>query len=444
MYCANCGTEHEGDAKFCRACGQTFVAETGSGDLALASGGRLGALLEGHVPTDLTHERVSAILGQAAGLLALVLAVLAIARKPSPGLFLVYALPLLLGSVVTVLERRATVGKAVFVLAMLAPYFSLFVVGVPPFFVSGLQDLTAAAAGLGGYMTLTGFSAFFLLLGFLLLVFSPIATLIVHRHPAVAGLIALAASLAFSVVFMLSLGTPAGAVTRSVTIEEKLDSAIVIHATATLPADDGTVTDTTTFKSNELIYPYVEGLRAGTKYGFRLVDANGKTVVDYDRGDANQAKGKGLEKAAALNTVDGRVAAGSYTLELLASEGWHTTLLSRADVTVTSDVNPNYGNDTQSAFAWFANGAGAASTSFAATDAVHLILDGSRVQDGVSLLVKDGADKIVLDKQFTAMPLGKSDYTLTDKAAELGSGQFVAALTTEGKETITIYFTVEK
>ena len=440
MYCANCGTEHEADAKFCRSCGQTFAPE--GGDLALAPGGRLGNVLQGYIPADLTHERIGAILSQAVGLFTVLLAVLAIAQKPSPGVFMLYAVPVLIGGVVTILERRSSVGKAVLLLIMLAPYFSLFLVGVPPIFTSGLQDLNATAAGLSGYMTFIGFASFFLLLGFLLLVLTPIASLILQRQPAIAGLSALAASLVFTVLVTILLGTPSGAVRASVAIADQLDKSVQIHTTAALPKQDGTLEETAAFKSNELIYPYAEGVTGGTSIGFRLVDANGKAVVAFNRGDTIRAKGSGLEKAAALNTATNRVEPGSYTLELLAAQGWKTAVLARTEVTISGDVNPNYGNDEDSAFAWIANNSGVAATSFAPTEEIHLVLDGSRVQDGVTLLVRDSANKIVVDKEYTAMPLGKSDYVLAAKASDLGSGQFVASLTTNGKDAITIYFTV--
>jgi hypothetical protein len=440
MYCVNCGAQYEEGVNFCRHCGQTFEEKPA---LPAADQSEVLRILQALTGANLSQDRVSAILRQVLGLLALVAALFAVVQKPNPGIFILYAIPPLLGGVVVALERKASVGKAMFLLLMFLPYSTLFLLGVPPIMVSGVQDVAKAAAGLGGFFSAVALAMAFLAAGFLFMIFSSIVSLIFTKQALIAGGVSLALTVVMTIVFMSMLGNPAVAATQSLTVADRLDSNISLVTTALAPDNDGKITETQRFMSNEMIFAYTQGLSSGTRFGYRVSDTTGKVVIPFDRLNAAQAKGTGLDKYDAINTVDLRLAPGNYVLDLMVSQGWKTTVAARTMITVLSEVNPNYGVQTTDPYAWLAGSSGVAATAFKKDDPVAIVLDGSRLQNGVNIIIKGGDNKVVLEKDYSAMPLGKSQYSLADKASTLGSGHFVASITSQGKEPIIIYFTIE-
>lgn len=449
MNCANCGMQQQADEKFCKNCGQLFPSGEDLLPLELAQKPAPAPLhaaalrvLRSWAGAGLTHERLNAILRQAIGLVALMAALFAIAQKPDPGIFILYAIPPLLGSVVVVLERKPSIGKAIFVIAMLLPYFSLLLAGVPPFFAYGVQDPVQAVSGLAGFIGMMSVSSAFLAAGFLFSVFYSVLALIFEKRTLIAGGAALIVTAAFTIVIMGMLGNPATAVAQSMAISEKPDKTVAIHTTALAPDSAGKLTETGSFMSNEQIFAYAGGLAAGTRFGYRVTDESGKTVLPFDRSNAAVAIGTGMEKYPALNTADARLGPGIYVLELLVAKGWKTYAVASAAVTVLPDVNPNYGVQTTDPYSWLALSNGTANTKFTPDDPIDVVLDGSRLQGDVSVMIKGSDDKVLVDKTYSAMPLGKSQYVIADKASALGQGQFVAVLTSQGKEAIVIYFTI--
>lgn len=440
MYCVNCGVQHEEGENFCQHCGQTFDEKPAA--LPAADQSEVMRILQSLTGANLSHDRISAILRQLLGLLALLAAVFAIAQKPNPGIFILYAIPPMLGGVVVVLERRASVGKAMFVLAMFIPYITLFLAGVPPIMVSGVQDATKAALGLGGFFSSVALAMAFLAAGFLFMIFSSITSLILAKQSLIAGGASLALTIIMTIIIMSMLGNPAVATMQSLTVTDRLDSSVRVFTTALAPDADGKITGTNTFKSNEMIYAYTQGLSSGTRYGYRIMDTSGKAVIPFDRSATSQAKGTGLDKFEAFNTMDVRLNPGTYTLELMVAEGWKTFVAGRVSVSVLSEINPNYGVQTTDPYSWLALADGVAATAFKPDDALNIVLDGSRLQNSVNIIIKGADNKVVLDKDYNAMPLGKSQYVIADKASALGSGQMVAVITSQGKEPIAIYFTI--
>lgn len=440
MYCVNCGAQYEEGENFCQHCGQSFEQRQTS---PTPEQNQVMRILQSLTGANLSQDRVSAILRQVLGLLSLMAAAFALVRKPEPAVFILYAIPPLLGGVVVALERRASVGKAMFLLLMFLPYFTLFMMGVPPIMVSGVQDVSKAAAGLGPFFSSVALAMAFMTAGFLFMIFSSIVSLIVTKQPLIAGGVSLTLTIIMTIVFMSMLGNPAVAATQSLAVSERLDSGVKVFTTALAPDNSGKITETTTFKSNEMIFAYSQGLSAGIRFGYRITDGFGRTVIPFDRANAQVAKGTGLDRYDAFNTVDVRLEPGSYNLELMVAQGWKTAVVARAQVTVLSAVNPNYGVQTTDPYAWLASDSGDAATDFKKDDPIDIVVDGSRLQNGVNIIIKGSDDKVVLDKDYNAMPLGKSQYAIADKASELGSGQFTAEISSQGKEPIVIYFTIE-
>ncbi len=443
MNCPNCSTAREPGDKICKECGHVF--EDGQSP-AKPIARRLMHVFEYITGEDLNHERVSSMIRQILGLVAIMVTIFAVARKPSPGIFMLYAIPSLLAGVVIVLERRASVGKALFTLAMIVPYLTIFLFGVPPILANGAQEMLRETDGLKNYFASISTSVFFVMMGFLYIIFSSIVAQFFNRRLSlVAGAIALGLSLVFTSSFMGLLGSPSTAVNASVVIADRLVEKVSLSAASGLPAEDGTVAATKAFKSNEAIYPYVSGLAGGTSFGFRMVDGDGNIVIDYNRSKLSKARSVGLTGGEPFNTADTRLQPGSYSLELMIVEGWKTTVGARMTVTVSAEVNPNYGVVTVDAYAWLSSEtSGESELRFAADKPIHLVLNGSKLQADVRILIKDPTDKIVFDKKFAATPTGKSDYQIVAEAGkELGKGSFSAVLTSNGKAPTTIYFTIQ-
>lgn len=442
MKCPNCDSDYEPGEKFCKHCGEVFEGAL----TPVPWSTRLTRVFEYITGEDLNHERVSSMIRQILGLIAIIVTIFAIARKPSPGIFMLYAIPGLLAGVVIVLERRASVGKALFTLLMIVPYLTLFLFGVPPILSSGAQETLRETNGLSGFFGSISTSVFFVMMGFLYIIFSSIvAQFFNKRLSLVAGVIALGLSLIFTSSFMGLLGSPSAAVYASVIIEDKLVEKVSLQAAANPPADDGTIQATAAFKSNEIIYPFASGLAGGSSFGLRVVDAQGNVIVEFDRSKAAKVHSAGLTAGAvAFNTADNRLPAGSYALELLVLDGWKTTVGARLPFTMSADINPTYGENTGNAYGWLSSvQSGAAELSFTPDKEMHLVLDGAKLQSDVRLLIRDSGDKIVFDKKFAALSIGKSDYAVVAKASDLGSGNFIAALTSTGKEPVTIYFKIQ-
>ena len=440
MKCANCATQYDEGDKFCKHCGFIFEGE----EVAAKPLPKALQILEFITGKDLNHDRVNSIIRQILGLIVIVVTIFAVVKKPSPGIFLVYAVPSILAGVVIALEKRASVGKAFFTLAMIVPYMTIFLFGIPPFLAATVSDTMKATGGLTIYFGALTTSVLFIMMGFLFIIFSSIVSNFFNKRLSIiSGIIALVLSIVFASSFMGLLGNPSVAVSQSVSIEDRMNSLIKITTTANMPAQDGSIDIAKDFMSNEIIYPYVSGLPAGTSFGFRLLSAKGLVAVDFDRSKAVKAKAIGITAAGAYNIMDNRLPPGSYKLELMVNEGWKTYVSGRVNITMSADVNPNYGVVTDKSYAWLAVAAsGESATAFKNTEEIHLVLDGSKLQADVTILIKDQTDKIKFDKKYSAMLIGKSDYTLAPKASDIGAGQFIAVITSEGKEPITIYFTI--
>lgn len=392
---------------------------------------------------DISQERMDAIVRQSLGLAGFLSAVFAVLQRPQPGLFMLYALFPLLGNLVSALERKGGVGRALFALAMLVPYVSLLLMGVPPIFAAGVRDGAAAAARLAGFMGCMAVSAAFLAAGFLYSVFAPAASLILEKRPLAAGGAALLPAALFTAVFAALLGSPGAAVAQSLVPAEMPDKTVSIRTTALAPDASGALTETSRFMSNEVVYAYAGGLAAGTRFGYRLADPSGNAALPFDRAKAAVAGGSGLDKYEAFNTAGARLSPGEYVLELIVARGWKAYVCARAPITVLADVNPNYGVQSTDPYCWLAKHSGGAATRFGPDDPIEAVLEGSRLQGDVHVMVRDAADRVVLDKTYGAMPIGQSRYAVADKASALGLGKFVAVISSQGKEDIVIYFTVQ-
>jgi hypothetical protein len=440
MKCAKCGAQYEEDDKFCKHCG--YVFEGVQTTVKLHS--RILQAFEYITGEDLNHDRVSSMIRQILGLIVIMITIFAVVRKPSPGIFMLYSVPSLLAGVVIVLERRASVGKAIFTLAMMVPYLTIFLFGIPPILSDSIPEALKATDSLKGYFGAITSSVFFIMMGFLFTIFSSIVSSFFNKRLSlISGAIALVLSLLFASSFMGLLGNASQAVNASVTIEDRLVASAKIITTANMPTQGDTINSTTEFKSNEIIYPMVSGLPKDTQFGFRLLSQNGLVIVDFDRSKLAKAKAIGATASGVLNTVENRLPAGKYKLELMVVDGWQTTVSGRVSITLSAEVNPNYGVITDESYAWLsATASGESSTSFKATDEIHLVLDGGKLQADARILMKDQTDKIKLDKKYPALLIGKSDYTLAPKGSDLGTGNFIAVITSTGKEPVTIYFTI--
>ncbi len=111
---------------------------------------------------------------------------------------------------------------------------------------------------------------------------------------------------------------------------EKIDQSTQIILVNSLPA--GQSPGKEKFKSGETFYPQEEGLAKGTKYGMRIIDAEG---FEVRRGQFSKTKfGEGRESNAAFNQKDGPMAAGVYTVQLIKVEDETGYIISEKQVTI--------------------------------------------------------------------------------------------------------------
>lgn len=347
MYCEHCGQRISEGAKFCRSCGKEVgtAPPTEGADRTREAASPESALSRRH-----GWQPVNIVLG----LLMLSAVLAAVPLGFPPPLYALFFGPAIIGALILIFTKRNSlkVGAVLLFLGLLyglAPIFFGPTLDRMPISPPGFEDGPefAQPSVLRILYVATAYVKLLILVAALFVIASAISARVKGRPFAVLSL--LAAVLPVAIVFwepMLSLTE--GVLHPQPRVEEiveAIDPRISVRLSGAFPPTRETLKSS--FFSGEDIYPQEEGLARGTRYGFRVVDAEGSEVISVNRWGIGPVRmGRGLEGSGLFNSAENPLAPGSYRVQLVRVEGERGFVVAEAPLTITSVLTSTAGSPT--------------------------------------------------------------------------------------------------